>query len=407
MKELLFLIIYLLIVIFSNKKELIAIIGVIIFLLLRFININNIFNYLDVNIIMMLLGFMITISLFIESKMPNYLASKIIKKANTSKKLIIFFALFSGVISSFIDNVATVLIIAPIALHIFKKTNINPCIPLIIISIFSNLEGAATLIGDTTSILLGKYNRMNFFDFFIFNNKIGLFFIIQISLLLSLFFVYLFIKEDKKIYYNYNIKITDFFPTILLISNIGLLIIVSFIPNKIYYINGLICIAISLIGIIRYKKIDIKNLDLKCIIFLSCLFILIGSIRDGYILDYVSNIFLKKNYNLFTIYTLIVLISVILSAFIDNIPYVATMLPVISKISTNLGIEPTILYFALITGATLGGNLTPIGASSNVASISLLKKEGYNISFKEYFKVSIPITIISVLNGYLLIWFIY
>jgi Na+/H+ antiporter NhaD/arsenite permease-like protein len=103
-------------------------------------------------------------------------------------------------------------------------------------------------------------------------------------------------------------------------------------------------------------------------------------------------------------YSLLVWASVIFSAFIDNIPYVAAMLPVTAGISQIMGINPTVLYFGLLAGATLGGNLTPIGASANIAGLGILRKEGYEASAREFMKISVPFTFSAVLTGYILIW---
>ena len=111
--------------------------------------------------------------------------------------------------------------------------------------------------------------------------------------------------------------------------------------------------------------------------------------------------------NLFVIYTIIVWSSVIFSAFIDNIPYIATMLPVVQSISVLLGIEPYILYFGLLSGATLGGNCTPIGASANIAGLGILRKEGYSVSAPTFMKIGVPFTLAAVTTAYILIWLIW
>ena len=111
--------------------------------------------------------------------------------------------------------------------------------------------------------------------------------------------------------------------------------------------------------------------------------------------------------NLFLLYTIVVWGSVLISAFVDNIPYVATMLPVLTAVTAALGIEPYLLYFGLLTGATLGGNITPIGASANITAVGLLKKEGYEVSFSDFFRIGIPYTLVAVLAGYLFLWFVW
>lgn len=397
-------------------RHLIALITAIIFVMISILPIDQVLSVIDFNVILMILGTMGTVSLFISSKMPDLIADYLIKRAQNIKWMTVILAAFAGIISAFIDNVATVLIIAPIVLTISKKANINPTIPIICIAIFSNLEGAATLTGDTTSFLLAKELNMNFLDFFTYHNKIGLFFIIQISLISSLVILYFKQrKETKKVVYHANVIVNDYMPTILLITSIIGLIIASFIEDKMELTNGLICTGIFMIGliltIIKKRSLkplsSLKDIDYETIILLISLFIIIGGIKNVGVIDYISQIFINLPDNNFIIYSLIVLVSVVISSFVDNIPYVATMLPVITTICNNTNINPLLLYYGLIIGATLGGNFTPIGASSNITAIGLLKKNGYNISNKTYFSYSIPISLAAILTSYLIVWILF
>ena len=111
--------------------------------------------------------------------------------------------------------------------------------------------------------------------------------------------------------------------------------------------------------------------------------------------------------NVFVMYTLIVFVSVLVSAFIDNIPYVATMLPVVTGIAAMMGISPYLFDFGLLIGATLGGNITPVGASANIAGIGILRKNGYEVKNSDFFRVGIPFTLVAVLSGYLFLWFVW
>ena len=152
----------------------------------------------------------------------------------------------------------------------------------------------------------------------------------------------------------------------------------------------------------------LKSVDFETLLLLVGLFLVIeGITQAGVITDVANAIASVGGRNMFLLYTIIVWGSVAASAFIDNIPYVATMLPVIRGITTALGVEPYLLYFGLLTGATLGGNLTPIGASANITATGLLKKEGYEISFADFAKIGIPFTLIAVMAGYLFIWFVW
>jgi Na+/H+ antiporter NhaD/arsenite permease-like protein len=138
------------------------------------------------------------------------------------------------------------------------------------------------------------------------------------------------------------------------------------------------------------------------------LFIVIGGITEVGLVNDISQLFVSVSKdNVFLIYTLVVWASVLFSAFIDNIPYVATMLPVTAQISSLLGIEPNLLFFGLLIGATLGGNITPIGASANITGLGILRKGGYEVSAPTFMKISVPFTLAAVISGYILTWIIW
>lgn len=383
---------------------------------------------IDWNVLMMIAGTMGTVYLFIESKMPQLMSDILISKMPNVKWAIVCLSLFAGIVSAFVDNVATVLMIAPVALAFCKKVNISPVPSIICIAVSSNLQGAATLVGDTTSILLAKSANLDFSDFFVDSGKPGMFWVVEAGAIVSaLIILFMFRKDNAKIEFNARTKVEDKFPTFLLVGTIVLLIAASFIPYKDgaaegqFYkpdiTNGLICIGFFIIGIIRevffnknYKivKDTFKEIDYYTIALLTGLFIVIGGIKSAGVIDVIGNGIAKLGSGSeFIIYTIIVWISVILSAFIDNIPYTATMLTIVPVIAADMGMEPKLLYYGLLCGATLGGNLTPIGASANIAGIGILKKEGYEVKATTFMKYGVPFTLAAVLTGYILIWFIW
>jgi len=209
------------------------------------------------------------------------------------------------------------------------------------------------------------------------------------------------------------------------------LILASFIPYKSnaapgqFYkpdiSNGLICLFFFLVCLVR-EMVKAKStkplkdvageIDFYTLGLLFGLFIVIGAITEAGIIDLIGNTLAKlsgdgSRGSVFLIYTVIVWMSVIFSAFIDNIPYTATMLPVVAVISNGLGIHPNLLYFGLLVGATLGGNITPIGASANITGLGILRKEGYEIKPSTFMKFSVPFTLAAVTTGYLMLWFIW
>lgn len=411
---------YLLLLLLPKKRPYIALTTAIIFLILGISPLVESLTDPDSwNVLLMIAGTMGIVWLFIESKMPNLLADILIEKTPNVKWAIVYLALFTGLISAFVDNVATVLMVAPVAITIAKKLKISPVPIIIAISISSNLQGAATLVGDTTSILLGVHAKMDFLDFFFFNGKVGIFWVVEIgAIAATLLLLIVFRKEKSPIEKSDRTKVTNYLPTILLLGVIILLILASFIPGKPRITNGLICMILFVIGLIitYFQKKDknvfiegIKEIDYQTILLLFGLFIIIGGLSHIGVVQDIGNLFSKLSNNVFLVYSVIVWGSVLISAFIDNIPYVMAMLPVVGIIATNLGpnVDPNLLYFGLLIGATLGGNITPIGASANIAGIGILRKEGHEVKVWDFMKISIPFTLTAVITGYLLNWLIW
>lgn len=415
----LFLATYVALLIFPNYKAYIAIAMAVIFLLIGFTQLDNIFSSaMNWNVFMIIAGTMIVVSEFIESGMPALLADWMMSKVSSTKWAIILLAAFAGIVSAFVDNVATVLIVAPIALDIAKKTKMS-AIPLVIaVSVFANIQGFATLVGDTTSVMLAGplFGNMNFFDFFFVNGTIGPFFIVQIGTIASLVMLWFILgKQKASIEFKHQTKVEDYSPSFFLVAILILLIMASFVPNLPNEINGYITLGMALIFVLyrvlikkqskalrnAYQAIDFETLGL-----LFGLFILIMGLENQGVIaamgDWLESI---GNGDPLMIYTIVVLASVLFSAIIDNIPYVATLLPVMMRVglSLDLGIPPYLLLFGLLAGATLGGNLTPIGASANIAGIGFLKKVGFKVTFVDFFKIGFPITLAALTTGYILI----
>lgn len=410
---------YVLMLIFGKYRPYIALASGLIFIVSGMLPLNNVLGEIDFNVLLMIAGTMGIVALFIESKMPELLADLIMEKVPNIKWAAVSMALFAGIISAFVDNVATVLMIAPVALEICKKLKTNPVPFIIAVAVSSNLQGAATLVGDTTAIMLGSALDMSFTDFFWYKGRPGIFFAVELGALLSAaILLFLFRKEKAAIPKSQNrTKVTDYVPSALLIGTIALLIVASFIPNKPSVTNGLICCALLVIGLvynlIRKKNLSaitspLKAIDFETIGLLLGLFIMIGGISEMGVIDAMAGLIAKAGGgNVFLLYTVIVWGSVLISAFIDNIPYVATMIPVIAGIAATLNIDPTVLYFGLLTGATLGGNCTPIGASANITGIGILRKEGYTVKNSDFFKIGIPFTLAAIIPAYIYLWFVF
>ena len=216
---------YLGLLVFSDYRAFIALGSAILFVALGILSPGEALSSVDWNVIMMIAGTMGTVSLFIESRMPARLADLIINRVPDVKWAIISLSIFASLISAFIDNVATVLMLAPLALGIARKLNISPVSGVIAIAIASNLEGAATLVGDTTSILLGGYARMSFLDFFFLDGRMGMFWIVQIAAVAAILVLWISLRGEKQpLHFTEPETVDDYVPAWLLLGTVGLLI---------------------------------------------------------------------------------------------------------------------------------------------------------------------------------------
>ena len=414
----LFALMYVLMIALPKYRPLYALSVALIFLISGILPLSDLVSTINWNVLLMISGTMIIVYYFIDSRMPNLLADVLLAKSKNVMWVTILMSLFSGIISAFIDNVATVLMVAPVGIAICKKLKMRPVGMILSIAVSSNLQGAATLVGDTTSIMLGDYANMNFMNFFWMNGKPGIFFAVELGALATIpVMMFLFRKDKAPVSQTERTEVSNYVPTIMLLLMVAALITASFIPNTPSMINGIICCVLAvvtiLIDFIQEKKAlnavaAVKNLDFETLGLLTGLFIVIGGLTNVGIIDDFANLIVKfGGNNIFLLYTIIVWGSVLISAFVDNIPYVATMLPVLTAVTATLGIEPYLLYFGLLSGATLGGNITPIGASANIAAVGMLRKEGYQVSFSEFMRIGVPYTLVAVLTGYLYLWFVW
>ena len=411
----LFVLMYVLIIFLPRFRMPAALVTAVLFILLGILPLQAVPTAVNWNALMMMCGTMLIVYFFIDSGMPAKIADILLEKSGNVRTVTIFMSLFAGLISAFIDNVATVLIVAPVAIAICRELKISPVPMVLSIAVSSNLQGAATLVGDTTSIMLGSYAEMDFLDFFWMNGRPGIFFAVELGALLTVpVMFFLFRNDTEKISHTGDAEVKSILPTVLLLLMIALLIGASFIPDKPETTNGLICIGLAIVMIIadtvQKKSAEggrnaLRAVDYQTLLLLFGLFLVIEGVTQAGVIDLLADVIARVGgESKFVLYTVIVWGSVLISAFIDNIPYVATMLPVLSGIAARTGFDPCLLYFGLLTGATLGGNITPIGASANITGVGILRREGYEVSFGQFARIGIPFTFVAVMGGYLLIW---
>ncbi|OGC04721.1 hypothetical protein A2276_01950 [candidate division WOR-1 bacterium RIFOXYA12_FULL_43_27] len=399
---------YLLFVFFPSKRTFFAIAGAGLLVLLGVLSPREAFNQVNWNVMGIFVGMLFVADIFMESKAPAFIAEKIVNRSGRVVWAIFFVCILTSFISAFVENVATVLIVAPIALSISKRLKISPVNMMIAIAISSNLQGAATLVGDPPSMLLGGFAKMNFMDFFFYCGRPGIFFAIQLGAIASFAVLYYFFKEHREKVVTISVeKVKSWLPTVLLLLLILSLALSSFFDTGFSGLSGLICMFFGLAAIL-WNRGCLKSMDWNTAFFLAAVFILVGGITaTGWIAVLAAFFSALIGQNVLLGYLLVIVSSVILSAFIDNVPYLAAMLPVMILMSDKLQIHPALFLFGLLIGASIGGNITPIGASANIVACGILKKEGYEVNFLDFMKIGLPFTLAAVTAASAFIWFVW
>jgi len=418
-----FLVSYLLIITNQKKSLLILYISAVILIISPALSVHQAVQYINFNLMGLFWGAMVLSTLFIQSGIPGHLSGKLISHIKTPVGAMLAVCGISSFISSYTENAATILIIGPIALEIAKRLDINP-VPLIIgAAVSSNLQGCAMMIGDPPSMILATAGNMSFNDFFWMHGRPGIFFAVQIGAIASMAVLYLIFKRCARktipkirasnIKTSYA-KIQSAAPVYMIIGMVISLVLIPYIPIKGRYTFGILCILWGLIGIIWYYlkgenvTTFIKELDWHTFFFLIGIFILVGSLTQAGIITGLAHIMIKLTAaNALTAFLGIVIISVIASAFIDNVPYTIAMIPVAQIIAHHLGVSPYPYLFGLLIGASVGGNITPIGASCNIVGIGILRRHGYQVKFSDFIKIGLPFTVTAVTLASLFIWLVW
>ncbi len=371
------------------------------------------------NVLLIYVGSLIVADLFIYSRVPSHLADRIVTKAPNLGWGVVFILIMTGLLSAFVENVATVLVMAPIALALSDKMKVDARYFMMGLAVMSNLEGTATLVGDPPSMIFAGYAGYSFNDFFFKDGKPSVFFAVQVGMIVGAIFFYFYYRGMK----NEKVDLPDttvktWFPTILLVILVFGLATISFLFEGFSILSGSFVFALGIIGLLWYVFIMkephadalrlVKGLDWETIFFLIGIFVVVGAVAEiGLLRDLSAFLANLVGDSVAAGFIVIVLVSVILSGFIDNVPYIIVMLPVAAELSAGLGLRPELYMFGLLIGSCLGGNLTPFGASANVVAVGMLKKRGTVIKFGDWIKVAGPFTILTTLASSLFVWIVW
>jgi Na+/H+ antiporter NhaD/arsenite permease-like protein len=368
------------------------------------------------NILFIFIGSLVLAELFVVSRVPERISDILINISPNLGLAFLFIIVFTSVLSAFIENVATVLIVAPVAIELAKKAGVSPVPVIIGLAVSSNLQGTATLIGDPPSMILAATMHMNFLDFFWYKGNAGIFFFVELGALAGFAFLYfLFRKNLHRPEPIPLAEVTSWVPVWFLAAMIVLLSLASLVDPDFVWFGGAVCAGIAVIGLVWFWRREtgemrgfLRRLDWSTAAFLAGVFVLITMLEErGTITALVDRLGALAGANGFLVYTVIVWFSVFVSAFIDNVPYITAVLPVVLGLSGELGLPREALAFGVLIGSCLGGNITPIGASANIVAVGILNKEEHPISFRGFFKIGFPFTVAATGVAYITLWLAY
>jgi len=365
------------------------------------------------NVLGVLAGAMMIADLFMASGVPVLLADKLAARCRTTRMALVAVCVFSGFVSAFVDNVTTVLLVSPVALAIAQRVGMSPAPVLIGIAVSANLQGAATLVGDPPSMLLGAEFKLTFNHFFVCHGKPFIFFAIQAGALASALVLFWVFRRHREPMADVEVERPKTYVPVLFI-----LLMIAFLASSSSFDPGFVWLAGTgnlVLGALAFAwglchepaeaKRILRRYDVPTVLFLAGIFVLAYAMNCfGWVKAIADAIARLVGNNKFAAYSLIVWLSVLVSAFVDNIAYVALMLPVARSLGATVGGDPLLYAAGLLVGACLGGNITPIGASCNVVAVGSLRRQGHRVTFWGFARIGLPFTIAATLAGYLFIW---
>ena len=392
-----------------------ALIGAMLLVLIGILEPVEALGFIDFNTIGVLIGMMMFVAVVKNSGIFEYLAVKAAKIAKGNPwKIMVYFMIITAVLSAFLDNVTTVLLIGPMTFSICKTLELNP-IPFLMTQIVSsNVGGTATLIGDPPNIMLGSAADIPFIQFIIYDGPIVV--IVMVATILGFKLLYnkglsvapekmeLIMKMDE------NAEIRDkvlFYKSIIMICLVALAFILHDTLGLKTSIIALSCAALMILIGKQDVEETVHDVEWPTIVFFAFLFIVVGGLEKVGLIHMMAEAMIEATGTHYVVLMIVILwVSAICSAVLDNIPFVATLIPLIQTMAAE-GIDVWPLWWAVSIGACFGGNGTIIGASANVVLTGIANRRGYPITFIDFLKIGGPMMIMSIILStvYLLILF--
>jgi len=387
-------------------------------ILLGLVPIDRVLKYVNLDVIGLLIGMSIMTVYMEECGLAEVVARALIKKVKGIRTLFFSLTMVSGIISIALENVTVVLMMAPIAIAIARRIDIDPRAFVIGIALASNMAGSATMIGDPPAIITAGYFGLSFGDFILYQGRISMFFYTLVSMFLACISLSLWVRVPKT-------RLRELSDEVPHVDKVFLFETLAMLSTKIVLLclreslgiplTLAACVGVGGLTILRILHRDfasvreafIKGFEWRTAMFLIGVFILSGAFAEQGLAHDLALAIYNLSCSPFVMTSLLVWLSVFVSAFLDNVPYVATMLPVVQDLGARSGIDPVVLAWAMLLGATLGGNLTYIGASANVVAVRILEREGVKVTFGDFIKLSAIFNSVSVVSGWIvfeLVW---
>ena len=413
---------YIFIAVDKISKVTIALMGAVITILLGLVSesksVNGILNpdyfinFVDFNVIFLLVSMMIIVSIATKSGMFNWIANELLKLTKGHPKLVLFtLGIFTAVTSAFLDNVTTVILIMPVTFFIAQRLEINP-IPFLITEIFaSNIGGTATLIGDPPNIIIGSAAGLSFMDFVReLTGVVSVILLVVVTLMMFIFRKSLVADAEKmKAVANLdNSKTITDFPLMIRSAVVLMFVIIGFVLHDVTHIETCVTamLGASVLLLFEKPKDILCDVEWNTIFFFIGLFIIIGGLEASGGIALMAKWILNITQGSQNAAAMLILwASGLISGVIDNIPYTATMTPMLLEIQKTMGADYTYpLWWCLSLGACLGGNMTIIGAACNVIVSETSAHKGYPISFMGFLKYGVVTMLISLVISSVYIW---
>ncbi|MBN1841977.1 MAG: ArsB/NhaD family transporter [Deltaproteobacteria bacterium] len=419
-----FLLVYMAVTFELTNKAVAALLGVAVIVMLHIVSAHRAVSFIDFETIMLLMGMMIIVSVLRSTGLFTLISVRIAELTGGSPlKILLFFSVVTATMSAFLDNVTTVLITIPIIIELTKGMGLDPKLYVISQALISNVGGTATLIGDPPNIIIGSKVGLTFNQFIV-----NLTFPVIVIFMAALLFIW---GVNRKNFKPINTDFMKLFSFHLLLEKIRFEFMDRQI-DKVLMIKCLICLGLTILlfttqtitklspGVVALSvamflliisRADVEHVledvEWGTLLFFAGLFILVGVLEEHGVIEWIAKeVFMKVGQNPYIIVLMVLWVSGIASGFMDNIPFTVTMIPIIEHMLQSTPIPNNILWWALALGACLGGNFTYIGASANIVAVGISRKLKHEITFLEFIKTSVAVTLISLVlaSVYLMIY---